>query len=92
MADLTDEMESRMNGFIDEVKQLGGGDSFLKGLHTGMESRYFDEIIEQMNWDRQQRIDKGEKIVVGLNKYTSEDEVTPRAFKVPAELSLYRTL
>ena len=84
---LTDEMESRMNGFMDEIKQLGDGDSFLKGLHTGMESRYFDELIERMNWDRQQKIDNGEKTVVGLNKYASEDEVAPRAFKVPAELS-----
>ena len=84
---LTSEVEKKINGFLDEINDLGDGTTFLKGMHAGMESGYFDKLIERMNWNRQERIDSDEKVVVGINKYVTDKEVTPEAFKINPELA-----
>jgi len=80
-------VEKKINGFLDEINDLGDGASFLKGMHAGMENGYFDKLIEQMNWERQERIDSDEKIVVGINKYVTDKEVIPKAFKINPDLA-----
>ncbi len=64
---LTAEMAREARSLIDEVEQLGG---MTKAVESGMPKLR----IEQAAALRQARIDRGEEVIVGVNKYRAEAE------------------
>ncbi len=64
---LTNSLASEARKLIDEVEDLGG---MTKAVESGMPKLR----IEQAAAIRQARIDRGEEIIVGVNKYQREDE------------------
>ncbi len=64
---LTMELAKRARALIDEVEQLGG---MTKAVESGMPK----QRIEQAAAQRQARIDRGEEVIVGVNKYQLENE------------------
>ena len=64
---LTDEIEKRTQEYMKKIDDMGG---MLKAIETGF---VFREIQESsMRFQRQ--VDSGEKIIVGLNKFTMPEE------------------
>ena len=64
---LTASLASEARKLIDEIEDLGG---MTKAVESGMPKIR----IEQAAAVRQARIDRGEEIIVGVNKYQREDE------------------
>jgi methylmalonyl-CoA mutase len=64
---LTDSLANEARKLIDEIEELGG---MTKAVESGMPKMR----IEQAAATRQARVDRGEEIVVGMNKYQPEDE------------------
>ncbi len=64
---LTDELVQAAREIIDEVEELGG---MTKAVETGMPKLRIEEAAAQ----RQARIDRGEEVIVGVNKYQLEVE------------------
>jgi methylmalonyl-CoA mutase len=64
---LTNSLASEARKLIDEVEDLGG---MTKAVESGMPKMR----IEQAAAIRQARIDRGEEIIVGVNKYQRKDE------------------
>ncbi len=64
---LTAALAAEARRLIDEVEELGG---MTKAVETGMPKLR----IEQAAALRQARIDRGEEVIVGVNKYEREDE------------------
>ncbi|UCG73310.1 MAG: methylmalonyl-CoA mutase [Chromatiales bacterium] len=64
---LTASLAAEARKLIDEVEQLGG---MTKAVESGMPKLR----IEQAAALRQARIDRGEEVIVGVNKYQREDE------------------
>ena len=64
---LTDELVQSAREMIDEVEELGG---MTKAVETGMPKLRIEEAAAQ----RQARIDRGEEVIVGVNKYQLEVE------------------
>ena len=64
---LTASLASEARKLIDEVEELGG---MTKAVESGMPKLR----IEQAAALRQARIDRGEEVIVGVNKYQREDE------------------
>jgi len=64
---LTDELVTEARKLIDEVEELGG---MTKAVATGMPKMRIEEASAQ----RQARIDRGEEVIVGVNKYQLEVE------------------
>src|SRR5206468_9304215 len=64
---LTDEIESRANAYIDRIDALGG---MIKAVERGLVQ------LENQNaaYEVQQIIDAGEAIVVGVNRFTLDEE------------------
>ena len=54
---------------IEEVEELGG---MAKAIESGMPKLKIEESAAK----RQARIDRGEEVIVGVNKYTSDDDPT----------------
>jgi len=64
---LTNELAAEARQLIGEVEELGG---MTKAVESGMPKLR----IEQAAALRQARIDRGEEVIVGVNKYQREDE------------------
>ena len=64
---LTDELVKAAREVIDEVEALGG---MTKAVETGLPKLRIEEAAAQ----RQARIDRGEEVIVGVNKYQLEVE------------------
>ena len=64
---LTSELVEQAQKIIDSVDQTGG---MTKAVDSGMPKR----LIEEAAAARQARVDKGEDVIVGVNKYTLDDE------------------
>ncbi len=64
---LTQSLANEARGLIAEVDQLGG---MTKAIEAGMPKLRIEESAAR----RQARIDRGEEVIVGVNKYQSDDD------------------
>ena len=78
---LTDEVEAETMAYIDEIRELGDG-SVRDGVLQGIEDGYFHREIQEAAYEYQSRVDDEEEIVVGVNKYTIEEDTSPEILKV----------
>ena len=64
---LTDEVEAKAWELINEVEAMGG---MTKAVEAGLPKMRIEEAAAR----RQARVDKGEDVIVGVNKYRLDDE------------------
>jgi len=64
---LTNEMEAEIMGYIEEIKEIGDG-SVRDGVLDGIDQGYFQREIQESSYEYQQRVERGEEVVVGVNK------------------------
>jgi methylmalonyl-CoA mutase N-terminal domain/subunit len=67
---LTDEIEEAAKGYIDRIQSMGG---VIKAIETGFMKRE----IEASAYDYQRSIEAGQRVVVGVNKFSGEEEQPP---------------
>ena len=82
---LTDEYEQAIMEYIEEIKEMGEGsvrDGVLKGIADG----YFHREIQDAAYEYQQRIDAEEEIMVGVNKYSIEEDTEVDLLHVDEEV------
>ncbi|MFB6152706.1 MAG: methylmalonyl-CoA mutase [Halodesulfurarchaeum sp.] len=65
--DLTDQLEAEARDLIQEVDDRGG-------MQAAIEDRWVQRQIQDVAYERQRRIDEGERIIVGVNEFEVEDE------------------
>jgi methylmalonyl-CoA mutase N-terminal domain/subunit len=76
---LTDQMEAEIMKYIEKIETLGGA---VEAVEQG----YMQREIHQAAYRNQQAIEKGEEIVVGMNKFTLENEKQPELLRVDPSL------
>jgi methylmalonyl-CoA mutase N-terminal domain/subunit len=76
---LTDRMEREARGYLDRIAALGG-------MVRAIEAGYPQREIADAAYAYQQQIDRGEKVVVGVNRYQVPEERPPELLRVPPEL------
>jgi methylmalonyl-CoA mutase N-terminal domain/subunit len=64
---LTDEIESRARAYIEKIDAMGG---MLRAIETG----YVQAEIQKAAYEYQQAVERGEQVVVGVNRFTTEEE------------------
>jgi len=77
---LTDQIEQRAQEYIDRVEDMGGA-------VAAIESGYVQAEIQEAAVEQQQQVERGERIVVGVNRFRSEEEPEPVIFRVNTELA-----
>lgn len=78
---LTDEMESEVMSYIDEIEEIGDG-SIHDGVLRGIDEGYFHREIQDSAYEYQERVDADEETVVGVNKHTMEEDTRPELLHV----------
>jgi methylmalonyl-CoA mutase, N-terminal domain len=76
---LTDRMERDARAYIEHIDRLGG---MVRAIELG----YPQKEIADAAYVYQQQIDKGEKTVVGVNRYQMPEERPPDLLRVPLEV------
>ncbi len=81
---LTDEVEEKTMAYIEEIKEMGDG-SVRDGVLEGIDRGYFHREIQDASYEYQERVEDGEEIVVGVNKYSMEKDTKPDILHVDEE-------
>ncbi len=76
---LTNKMEEEAWKYINKIDELGG---ILKAIELG----FPQQEIAEAAYRYQQQVDKGEKIVVGVNKYVQEKEEPIEILRIDPEV------
>jgi methylmalonyl-CoA mutase, N-terminal domain len=76
---LTDRMEEAANAYFDKIDQLGG-------MVDAIKQNYPQREIAEASFRLQEEIERGERIVVGVNRYKQHDERQMEILRIPPEL------
>jgi methylmalonyl-CoA mutase N-terminal domain/subunit len=76
---LTDALEAEALKIMEEVERRGG-------MVAAIESGYVQEEIQNAAYRVQQAVERGEKVVVGVNRFTDARQVHPPILKVDPQL------
>lgn len=76
---LTDEIEEKVMDYLERIKEYGGA---VQAIEEG----FMQREIQQNAYETQKRIENGEEIIVGLNRFTVEEDVNPELLKVDEAL------
>ncbi|MBA4600939.1 acyl-CoA mutase large subunit family protein [Thermoactinomyces mirandus] len=72
---LTDQIEQEVWRYIEKIDEMGGAVS-------AVEQGYMQQEIHRAALETQRRIESGEEIVVGMNRYQIEQETEPQLLRV----------
>jgi methylmalonyl-CoA mutase N-terminal domain/subunit len=72
---LTDEVERRVWDYIRQVDEMGGATQAIAG-------HFFQNEIRSTAYRTQQEVDSGERVIVGVNKYQTQEKAEPNLFSV----------
>ncbi|WP_336344945.1 acyl-CoA mutase large subunit family protein [Halalkalicoccus ordinarius] len=86
---LTDETERRTMEYLEEIREMGEG-SVRDGVLRGISEGYFHREIQDASYEYQERVDRGEEVVVGVNRYTIEEDTSPEVLHVDEQAAAER--
>jgi methylmalonyl-CoA mutase N-terminal domain/subunit len=78
---LTDEIEKGAGEYITKIDDMGGA---LQSIEKG----YMQNEIQNAAYAAQQQIERGEQVVVGVNQFNVEEEITLERLKVDPAIEL----
>ncbi|MFP8890460.1 methylmalonyl-CoA mutase family protein [Natrialbaceae archaeon A-CW2] len=73
---LTNEIEQEAMTYIEEIREMGDG-SVRDGILNGIDDGYFLREIQEASYEYQERVEREEEIVVGVNKFTIDEDTSP---------------
>ncbi len=77
---LTDEIEAAAQEYINRIEDMGGSVSAI-------ESGYMQTEIQEAAVEQQRAIESGARVVVGVNKFKSDEEPEPTIFRMNHEVA-----
>ena len=72
---LTNELEAAAQEYLDEIESLGG-------TLAAIESGYQQHQIQDAAYEAQRRIESGDLVVVGVNRFVDDETATPRIQRI----------
>ena len=76
---LTDRIEDGAMRYINEIDKMGGA---LKAIEKG----YIQREIAASAYSYQRAVDSGEQVIVGVNRFITDDEPSPELLEIGAEV------
>ena len=81
---LTASLEQKAGELIEQIDNMGGSTEAI-------EQGFIQEEIAKSAYAYQQKIEREEKIIVGVNKFTSSEKSLPAGFKIDDSIRLLQT-
>lgn len=76
---LTDELETETFDYIKKIDDLGGA---LNAIENG----FIQDEIARSAYEYQKAIEEGDKLIVGVNVFQSEQEIEPETFEIDPDV------
>lgn len=73
--ELTDQLESESNKLIEEIDDMGGA-------VAAIEKGWIQNEIARSSYEYQQKVDSGEQIIIGVNKYQTDEDINPNLLTI----------
>lgn len=70
---LTNRIEQEVMDYLNKIESLGG-------VLNAVENQFFQREILKTSYEKRKEIETGEKVIVGVNKYVTEEEKAERQF------------
>jgi methylmalonyl-CoA mutase N-terminal domain/subunit len=83
---LTDEIERQAEEYFAQILEMGGDDTIKTGILKGIETGWFSSEIADAAFEFQNRMDKGDFKMVGVNAYTDTDEPPLEIMRISSEV------
>ena len=77
---LTDEIERRAGEYLDRIDELGGA---VRAIENG----YQKAEIEDSAYDLATSVERGEEVVVGVNRFRIDEDIQPELLRVDDEVA-----
>ncbi len=77
---LTDEIERAAQELLDRVEDMGGA-------VAAIESGYTQREIQEAAVRQQQEVENGRRVIIGVNKFTNDEETPPTIFRVNTDIA-----
>jgi methylmalonyl-CoA mutase, N-terminal domain len=82
---LTDETEAAAEAYFAKIDELGDG-SILDGMLAGIEQGYFQKEMADAAFHYQKLLEKGKKVIVGVNRFTKTVQNMPDVLIIGPEI------
>ncbi len=76
---LTNELERQAYEYFERIDALGG-------VVGAIEQNFFQREIAQASFRYQSEVERGERVIVGVNRYVSDDETPPQLLRIDPAL------
>ena len=76
---LSNQIESKVTAYLDDIDRMGGA---LKAIERG----YIQQEIANSAYDYQVAVDSGEQVVVGVNRFVTDEDYTPKTLEIGVEV------
>jgi methylmalonyl-CoA mutase N-terminal domain/subunit len=76
---LTNELERQAYDYFDRIEELGG-------VVGAIEQNFFQREIAEASFRFQQEVERGDRVIVGVNRFVAEDEIEPPLLKIDPAL------
>jgi len=83
--ELTRKTEKAAEEYFAKIDAMGEG-SILDGMLAGIEEGYFQQEIADAAFLYQQLLEKGRKVIVGVNRFTRTRQAVPEVLQISAEM------
>ncbi len=79
--ELTDQLQREVGGLLEELLELGRG-SMLEGCLAAIDSGWFDDHIAEAAYVHERAVQRGERLVVGVNAFVDDSPLPAPANQV----------
>ena len=83
---LTDELERQAEAIFARIREMGGDGTMTSGILRGIEGGWFTGEIAEAAFHYQQKLEKGDKKVVGVNTNLASDEPELEILRISGEV------
>jgi len=88
--ELTDRTEREAETYLTRIDEMGDG-SILDGMLSGIEDAYFQKEIADAAFTYQQLLEAGQKVIVGVNRFTATVQEQPDLLIIGPEIEEEQT-
>jgi methylmalonyl-CoA mutase N-terminal domain/subunit len=85
---LTDEIERQAEEYFAQILEMGGDGTVTSGILKGIETGWFSSEIADAAFEFQNRMDKGDFKMVGVNAYTDTDQPDLEILRISNEVGI----
>ena len=76
---MTDKIEQEAQEYINKIDSLGG-------MVSAIEKGYVQQEIQNASYEFEKQLESGERIIVGVNKFETEDDIKPELLKIDMKI------